>query len=138
MDTMLDVLRYFFYPIPGSKFAYYIPLLIFVGLCIAGTIAMKYYIRKQGSENKAFKRTFGHFSYPLLWIAFLLLLNLFGRYERFPLLGSRFVLYIALVWAVYVIGKMVYSALKIYPAEKGRFKETPVQKKYKIEKYARH
>lgn len=137
MNTILDLLRYFFHPIPGSTFNYYIPLLVLAVLLTIGGIALKLYIKKAGSDNRAFKKLFQNIPYQILWIVVFLLLNLFGRYERFPLLGARFVLYITVLAALYVIGKSIYRYVKVYPTEKLKFKETPAQKKYRIEKHSR-
>ena len=140
MNTIYSFLRYFFQPrpgIPGSPFRFYVALFIVVGLLIAHGIFVKWKIKKFGHGNRTFKRLFGHLVEASYWFASLILLNIFGRYERFPLLGARFVLYSTLLIALYVYGKAVYKYFKIYPAEKSHFKELPAQKKYTIEKYSR-
>jgi hypothetical protein len=137
MKVIINFLRYLFHPIPGSPFQFYTPLLIFAAsLIIAGIIA-HYWIKKNGQDNRAIKRLFGGLPRASYWCAALLLANLFGRYERFPLLGARFVLYGILLLAFFVYGKTIYRYIKIYPQEQERFRETPAQKKYTIEKYAR-
>ncbi len=137
MDLIYDFFRYFFHAIPGPKFSYYLPLLVLAAVLIIAGIVLKMYIRKHSSDNKAFRRMFGHIPYQLIWIAVFFLVSLFGRYEKFPLLGARFVLYITALYAVYVIGKSAYNYVKVYPQQRVQFKETPAQKKYTIEKYSR-
>ncbi len=137
MNIIYDFFRYFFHPIPGPKFNYYIPLLIIAAVLIIGGIAMKLYIRKHSSDNKSFRKMFGRVPYQLFWLAFFFLIGLFGRYEKFPLLGARFVLYVTALMAIYLIGKNVYSYVKVYPQQRIQLKETPAQKKYTTEKYSR-
>lgn len=132
MNTILDILSYFFYPIPGSKFDYYVPVLVIAAILSIFGIAFKYAMKH--SENKTLRRLYRNLPYQILWIVILLLLNMFARYERFPLLGARFMLYITALAALYVLGKSIYTYVKIYPRERTMFKETPAQKKYTTEK----
>ncbi len=137
IDKLLSVIGYFFSPIPGSNFHYYTLFLIVAGALALLALGLKLYMKKYGSENKAFKRLFHTLPYQLTWVVTFFLLNLFGRYERFPLLGARFVLYITVLASIYLLGKSLYTLVKVYPAEKNRFRETPSQKKYMIGKSSR-
>lgn len=137
IDKGLSILEYFLYPIPGSKFNYYVTFLVIAAVLAVGGIALKIYIKKTGSENRSFKKLFHNVPYYLFWVVTFLLLNLAARHERFPLVGARFVLYITCLAALYLIGKNLYVFFKVYPTEKNRFKETPSQKKYTIEKHSR-
>lgn len=138
MTQFFNILRYFFYPIPGSKFQFYIPLLVIAGLILLLAAAIKWKVKKDGRNDRAFKKLFEAKPYGLFWLAFLLLASLFGRYERFPLLGSRIVLYIICLASIYIIGKLGYLYFKRYPREREKFREAPSQKKYTIEKFSRH
>lgn len=136
MNNILKVLDYFFNPIVGSKFHYYVPLLVIAGLLIVSGIALKFYMGRHVAEKKTFKKLFHHVPYHFFWIAAFFLANVFGRYEGFPLLGARFVLYIISLALIYVIGKNIYIYVKIYRTEKTKFRETPAGKKYTIGKHA--
>ncbi len=136
MNTILDILGYFFYPIPGSKFNYYVPVLIIAAILTILSITLKYYLKRH-KENKSLRRLFHGLPHQIFWVVAFLLLNMFGRYERFPLLGARFVLYITTLAGLYVLGKSIYTYVKIYPKERVAFKETPAQKKYTTGKHRR-
>lgn len=142
ISTILTALRYLFHPIPGSPTKFfgigiYIPLLIVAGILLIGAICGKWYMKKKGRDDRAFKKLFGSAPYTLLWLAILLLLNVFGRYERFPLLGARFVTYTLGIIIVYKAYRYISNYIRVYPAEQERFKEGPTQKKYTMEKYKR-
>lgn len=138
MNVILNLIRYFFHPIPGSPFDFYVPLIIVAILLVLLGVGIRYYIKSRGKEDKAFKKLFHNLPFSLYWFAGLILGNLFGRYERFPLLGARFVLYGTIILAVYTLGKAIYQYKKVYPTHIAHHVTgTPVQKKYTTEKYSR-
>lgn len=138
MNTVLKLIRYFFHPIPGSPFQFYIPLIILAVLLIGLGVAVRYYIKKKKREDKAFRKLFGGLSISCYWFAALILGNLFGRYERFPLLGARFILFGTIILALYTFGKAIYRYKKVYLQHNVHHTTaTPAQKKYTIEKYSR-
>lgn len=130
----MEILDYFFRPIPGSPFKFYIPLLILAILLIGLGIYMKKEIKKQ-KENRAFKKLFNAVPAQCFWIGALLLLNIGARYERFPLVGARFILYIILGFLIYYTIKHIRNYRKKYSKLQEEFKEKPEQKKYTINKY---
>lgn len=130
----MKILDYFFRPIPGSPFRFYIPLLILAILILIGGIMMMKILRKK-KEDRAFKKLFSGVPGQCFWIGIIILLNIGARYERFPLVGSRFVLYIVLGFFVYFSIKYIYNYRKKLPKLREQFKETPVQKKYTTNKY---
>lgn len=138
MNIILRLIRYFFHPIPGSPFDFYIPLMVVAAALIALGVGIRVYIKRRGKEDKAFKKMFHSLPFACYWFAALILGNLFGRYERFPLLGARFVLFGTLILALYTLGKALYQYKKVYPTHIAHHTTgTPVQKKYTIEKYSR-
>lgn len=138
MSTVLKLIRYFFHPIPGSPFQFYLPLIILAILLIGLGVAIRYYIKKKKREDKSFKKLFGGLPIASYWFATLILGNLFGRYERFPLLGARFILFGTIILALYTFGKAIYQYKKVYLKHSVHdVTTTPVQKKYTIEKYSR-
>lgn len=139
-ETLLTALRYLFHPIPGSPTKFfgigiYIPLLVVAGILLIVAGYGKWYMKKKGRDDRAFKKLFESAPYTLLWLAILLLLNVFGRYERFPLLGARFVTYALGIVIAYKAYRYISNYLRVYPKEQERFKELPTQKKYTTEKY---
>lgn len=130
----MKILDYFFRPIPGSPFRFYIPLLILAILILIGGIVMMKILRKK-KEDRAFKKLFSRIPEQCFWIGIIILLNIGARYERFPLVGSRFVLYIVLGFFLYYCVKHIYNYRKKLPKLHEQFKETPVQKKYTTNKY---
>lgn len=139
MTKLLNVIQYFFHPIPGSPFKFYVPLMVLVGLLVALGIAARYYIKKVGREDRAFKKLFSHIPSSCYWIATFLAANLFGRYERFPLLGARFVLFAIVFALAYIIGKAVYTYKNVYKKlPTTHTKETPAGRTYTTKKYSQH
>lgn len=138
MNTVLNLIRYFFHPIPGSPFKFYIPLLIIAALLVLFGIGIRYYLKKKGRDDKPLKKLFGNLPFACYWFAAFILGNLFGRYERFPLLGARFVLYGTAIIMTYTFLKALYRYKKTYSKQAAHHVTgTPVRKKYTIEKYSR-
>lgn len=130
----MKIFDYFFRPIPGSPFRFYIPLLILgIVILIGGGIMMR--ILRKKKEDRSFKKLFSAIPGQCFWIGILLLLNIGARYERFPLVGARFLLYIVLGSLIYCSLKHLYNYVKKLPKLREQFKETPAQKKYTTQKY---
>lgn len=130
----MKILDYFFRPIPGSPFNFYIPLLVAGILLIAFGIYMARKLHKE-KDDRAFKKAFSAIPRTSIWLAASLLLNIGARYERFPLVGSRFVLYITLGFLGYYMAKYLKIYKKEYPKLQEQFRETPMQKRYTTKKY---
>ena len=131
----MNTLSYLFRPIPGSEFDYYIPFAILgVLLILAGFAAMKYlHMRK---EDKALRRVFTSVPTHAFWTGFLILMNLGARYERFPLVGSRFVLFLTLAFLVYSIVKHAIAYQKKLPEVRAQMHHVaPQGQKYTTAKY---
>ncbi len=128
------ILDYLFRPIPGSPFNFYIPLIILAVLLIAaGFLTMRFL--RQRKEDRAFRKLMADVPAKCFWIGFLILLNIGARYERFPLVGARFVMIMILAYALYSIWKHVRDYRKKLPMMREQFKESPMQKKYTTKKY---
>lgn len=128
------ILDYLFRPIPGSPFQFYIPLLILGILLIAAGFAIIRLVRKR-KEDRAFRKLMAGVPTQCFWTGFLILINIGARYERFPLVGSRFVMFLILGYAVYAVCKNIHNYRKKLPIMREQFKESPVGKKYTTKKY---
>jgi len=119
------MLSYFFTPIPGSHFNYYIPLLIFaILLFLAGTVG-----KKLISKNKALRKTIGGKIGTLTWMGLSLALTLGLRHERIPYFSMRILMFIVLVITLIIIGKILYAYIKVYPKIKERIDTPKAEKK---------
>ena len=128
------ILDYLFRPIPGSPFNFYIPLLVLGILLIAGGFVMIKLIRKR-KDDRAFRKLMNNIPGKCFWIGVLILLNIGARHERFPLVGSRFVMFLILGYLLYVTVKLIRDYRKKLPLMREQFKESPMQKKYTTKKY---
>lgn len=119
METFNQIVLYFFSPLPGREFLYYIPITILIlGLFIL-SLYLSVYSRKH-KDNKAFKKTFR--SYPGKLQLMAVLLGIYGllRYYYVPLFSMRFLLYVLVAITIYVLYSLIQAYRKKYPMEKDR------------------
>lgn len=131
---MIKILDYFFSPIPGSPFNFYIPVIILAAVLVIGGFMMGKTIQKK-KDDRAFRKIFAGVPATSFWIAFGLFLNIGSRYERFPILGSRFVLYGILGILIYEAYKYIKKYRKDYKRMQMQFHETPQERQYTTHKY---
>jgi hypothetical protein len=118
------MLSYLFTPIPGSSFNYYIPLLIFAVLLFLTGTAGKRLI----SKDKALRKSVGQKIGTLTWMGLSLALTLGLRHERIPYFSMRILMFIVLVITFIVLGKILYTYIRVYPKIKARI-DTPKEQK---------
>lgn len=119
METFNQIILYFFSPLPGREFIYYIPLIILVVALLAGSLYISWFSRKN-KNNKAFKKTFKSYPGKLQLMGFLLALYVLFRYYYVPVFSMRFLLYILIAVTAYLLYVMVKAYRKKYPQEKDR------------------
>lgn len=129
MDLFNQIIIYFFAPSPGRLFQYY----IIIGVLIAILIILSVLIflnSKKHKDDKAFRKLFRNFPTKFIIIASLLGLYLLFRYNYVAFFSMRFLLYILVGSAIYVIYLCTYTYIKKYPAEKKFREERMEQNKY--------
>jgi uncharacterized membrane protein SirB2 len=117
METFNQVVLYFFSPLPGRDFDYYIPLIGLIAAILIASFYISIYIKKN-KDNKAFKKTFRGFPSKLQLMAFLLGIYVLFRYYYVPFFSMRFILYILILITFYLLYLLAQAYRKTYPAEK--------------------
>jgi len=121
MEKVNTFLKYLFDTMPGSDFAYYLPMLIVSGLLIVAGIAFMFIYNNRKKYDFAFKRMFKNTSRNLVLFGLLFLFILGSRYENIPYFGMRFVLYVSLLGLAY----MLYRYIRIHRTDYKRELSNP-------------
>lgn len=129
METLNQIVLYFFSPNPGRVFNYYILIGALITLFILLTVLVYLYVRKN-KEDKAFKKLFRNYPTKFLILAGLLGIYLILRYNYVPFFSMRILLYVLLGSSVYVIYAAIHTYLKKYPEEKERREKRMELNKY--------
>jgi len=122
METIKNLLFYFFNPAPGQDFQYYIPISILVFILIGGSIIFARIYKKKRKNDFAFKRVFKKTSKRLFLIGLLFLILALLRYENIPYFSMRFWLYLSSLLLAFFIYKTIKCYKKEYPKEKESIK----------------
>jgi len=117
METFNSIILYFFSPLPGSNFLYYVPIGILIVLLLSGSIFLSVKTKK-GKEDKAFRKTFRSFPGKLQLLSFLLALYLLFRYYYVPFFSMRFLLLVLLFSTAFVLYLLLKAYRQVYPVEK--------------------
>jgi phosphatidylserine synthase len=117
MEAFNQIILYFFSPLPGREFTYYIPLIILIVALLITSIYIPLYI-KNHKEDKGFKKVFRGYPATLQLMAFLLALYTLFRYYYVPFFSMRFLLYLLIIVTGYLIYSLIRAYYKKYPAEK--------------------
>lgn len=122
MNSIKSMFYYFFAPVPGSQFKFYIPLIILIVVLIAGGIAFSIFYKKKKKEDLAFKRLFKNTSKRMILFGILFLVLIMSRYQRIPYFSMRILIYVALTALIFFTYKTVKTAKIDYPESISRKK----------------
>lgn len=126
----MNIVNYFFLPLPGSNFRFTIPLFILFGLLIVGSFILRFLLRRKKRGDpilyRLFKKTAGHMRLIGI-IGFLLVL---ARINKAPMLSMRILLYSVLIIFVIWAWKQIYCYRVTYPREHEHFRRKTAQIKY--------
>lgn len=117
MQILLDILQYFFEPLPSGQFKYLNALIIVAVVTMLISIALRIHLKKQ-KENKIFRKLFRDLPGKLQLFALSEGVYLLVRYERMPYLSMRVLNYMIWAYGIYTVFRAAQSYLKIYPSEK--------------------
>lgn len=115
MNSIKSIFSYFFSPVPGPQFKFYIPLIILIIALIAGGIAFSIFYKKKKKEDLAFKRLFKNTSKRLILFGILFLVLIMSRYQQIPYFSMRILIYISLAALMFFTYKTVKTAKIEYP-----------------------
>jgi hypothetical protein len=133
MTFIYDILNYFFNPLPGATFNYYIPILVLIVLLAVVAVGLKIFIKKN-KQDKALRKTLRQFPSRIIYMALLLLLSLACRYANINLLSMRLFFFAVIIWGLYICYQL-YTAYKVkYPAMKKLLQDQNVASKYTMKK----
>ena len=129
MQTITTLLQYFFEPIPAGqyKFMYLFIALAVIGL--AASIALRIYLKKH-KEDKILRKLFRTFPGKLQTVSICLGLYILVRYEKMPFLSMRFLNYIIIGTAIYLLINAFQLYSQVYPHEKKRHEQQIKANKY--------
>jgi len=120
----MQALSYLFSPVPGSAFKYSIAVTIFAIALIVIAIAVKVLIIVK-KNNKAFRKVYRNMPGHFVWIGITLVILNASRTSAIPYLSMRFLLYITLLIAIYLVVINVYRFFTKYPEMKRITKPKP-------------
>ena len=129
-------LKYYFDTSPGSDFKYWIALLIFAGILLILSTAIKTY--RQKIKDKILRKMIKSYPSQLFWFAVVAAFLVWIRLENVKLLSMRFfwIIYFALMF--YLIVKNIKTFYREYPrkvrqslSHQEQNKYLPTQKKKK-------
>lgn len=129
-----DLLDYFFGFNPPIQFGLQWVVWILVALGIIGGVAL--IILMKVKRDAHFKKTVQEFPSKLITISFLLLINLFSRFNRIEVLSMRFITYLLAAWLIFSFYQLSRALIVKLPAQK-KVQEHAVEsleRKYHIHK----
>lgn len=129
MSLFLNILQYFFDPLPSGPFKYMFVLIATAVLALALSIGLRIYIKKQ-KDDKIFRKLFRDFPGKMQIFAFSEAIYILVRYERMPYLSIRFLNYMVLAYGLYIVFRAAQLYLKVYPADKKHHTEQLKLNKY--------
>jgi L-asparagine transporter-like permease len=118
MQSIKSFFFYLFYPLPGSQFKFYIPLLILALLLIVGGVIFSALYKNRKKTDFAFKRLFVKTSKRLVILGILFLLLVVVRYENIPYFSMRIWIYLSLFLLLFFAYKTAKTFKVEYPKEK--------------------
>lgn len=129
MSIILNILGYFFSPLPTGPFNYMWLLIAFTIIGFACSIFLRVVIKKK-KDDKIFKKHFRSLPGKLQNLAICEAIYIFARSQKMPYLSMRFLNYIILGAALYIILKYLQLYFKDYPEIAKKHKEQLALNKY--------
>lgn len=133
MQTINNIILYFFNPVPGTHFNYYPVIIGIIVILVALSIFIPIHI-KRNKDDKAFKKLFRVYPSKLQLVGIIFTLYVLSRLYSVPFFSMRFMLYILLGVTAFLIYHMVKTYLNKYPEEKKRRNERDERNKYLVKK----
>ncbi|MCC7469791.1 MAG: hypothetical protein IT284_01485 [Bacteroidetes bacterium] len=118
MEFIKTMLSYFFYPVPGVQFKFYLPMLILAAILIIGGMVFGKIYKRMKKEDQSFKRLFPKTANQLVLSGLLILFLTAVRYEKIPYFSMRIWIYLSLIWVLYLAYKNIKNYKVKYPQEK--------------------
>jgi hypothetical protein len=129
---IIDTLNYFFDFTPPTTFGLQWVIWLAIGLAFSSSFYLIFLLKT--SKDSLLKKFILEYPAKFITLAFLLLLNLFSRFNRIEVLSMRFITYLLLAWLIFSFYSL-YQNLLINLPEK-RKNQKPVieslQQKYRI------
>lgn len=117
MPSLLNIIQYFFDPLPVGPFKYMYFFIVLAALSLIASVALRFYLKKQ-KEDKIFKKLFKDLPGKIQLFAILEAAYVFVRFERMPYLSMRFLNYCVLAYGIYLAVHYAQLYFKVYPSEK--------------------
>lgn len=118
MEILKSMLSYFFNPVPGVQFKFYIPLVALATVLVIGGIVFGKIYKRLKRDNQSFKKLFVKTSNHLVLTGLLFLFLVAVRYEKIPYFSMRIWIYLSLIWLLYIAYKNIKNYKVKYPQEK--------------------
>lgn len=125
----MNLLEYFFTPLPSVQFPYLKLLIAIAVLLLAASIALRIVIKKM-KEDKVFKKTFRSLPGKLQTISVFEFLYIICRYIQLPFLSTRIINYLILGIGAFLIIKNLIIYFKKYPEMKKEYAKQQQLNKY--------
>jgi len=117
METINQIVGYFFGPFPGRAFAYYPHIIVLIVGILAFSLYLRLRIRKD-KEDKTFRRLFRNFPGKLEITATALAVYILLRYYNIGFFSMRMMIYLILATTLILGYYIVITYVKKYPAAK--------------------
>lgn len=121
---IIDTLDYFFSFNPPSQFGLQWVVWIAIGLAVICAFILVFLVKT--SKDNHLRKVIQEYPGKFLTLSFLLLINLFSRFNRIEVLSMRFITYILLLWIIYSFYSL-YQNLTVTLPEKRQQQKPAVQ-----------
>lgn len=130
MAYLLDILKYFFEPVPPQSPNYRLTLLIITIIILAFSIGARIILKRQ-KEDKVFKKLFKTVPGKLQTIAICLGIYIASRYLSIPFFSMRIVQFVIFGILIYLIARNIITYINEYPKMKEERLEKQNMNKYR-------
>jgi len=129
MQAIYNLLLYFFNPLPGPQFNFYVVILILILILVASSVYVKIHL-KTHKEDKNLRRLFKHVPGKLVTFAAYFFVYIIARYANIYLFSMRTLLFATLTWLAYFLYQTYETYRVSYPELKHRHLEQMNASKY--------
>ena len=129
---IIDTLNYFFNFNPPTTFGLQWVIWLAIGLALASSFYLIFLLKT--SKDSLLKKFIAEYPAKFITLSFLLLLNIFSRFNRIEVLSMRFITYLLLAWLIFSFYSLYQNLLINLPEKRKNQKPAmeSLQQKYKI------
>ena len=127
----MNFISYILETSPGTEFAYYIPVVVFIAVLVIGAMCMRHLYKARKKTDIAFRRLFKNTTKNLVIFIIIFTVLLLARYENIPYFSMRLWMFATGLAFIIIFLRAVKRYTKDYPKLKGNINQREAVEKEK-------